>query len=163
MSDIVNCVIKQLKCRLPVWFTCDIRHDFNASMGIASVCAMRDMEFLGLPRTIWDKKKEICTRNAMPLHAMLITGVKMKGSDPIRWRVQNSWGKNTQNNEGFIVVSHKWFERYVFHAVVFQNFTSYKSSEPKDLNYLDVLGTVAGGTETISACKNPIVSTMDES
>jgi aminopeptidase C len=46
-------------------------------------------------------------------HAMVINGVHLSPSgDPIRWKVENSWGPNA-GEKGYFVMTDEWFSEYV--------------------------------------------------
>lgn len=64
------------------------------------------------------KAERLQTRRSTPTHAMVITGVHLddKGC-PVRYRVENSWG-DTIGNKGFLVMTARCFEEYVFEDIV---------------------------------------------
>ena len=78
---------------------------------------------------------------------MLLTGVKITDGNVNSWRVQNSWGKTGKLGEGFLIVSHVWFEQHVFQVAVktrhilgdLPNF----DAPMKMVHPWDVFGTVA--------------------
>ena len=85
-------------------------------------------------------------------HAMLITGCHVDETSnlPIRYRVENSWGKDS-GKDGLYVMSQEYFEEYCFQIVVDINelpeelalkFTSGKE-EPIILPIWDPMGALA--------------------
>ena len=49
---------------------------------------------------------------------MVLTGVAFdENGKPARWKIENSWGKDA-GKDGFFVCSEKYFEKYVFEAVI---------------------------------------------
>ena len=68
----------------------------------------------------YDFTKEIALdyKASVMNHAMVLTGVHI-GDDgkPIRWKIENSWGTD-KVNKGYYVMSHSWFERFVYQIVI---------------------------------------------
>jgi len=59
-------------------------------------------------------------------HAMVFTGVNLYGYDnSSRWKVQNSWGEDT-GNDGYFIMSDKWFEEYNYEVVINKKYLSDK-------------------------------------
>lgn len=56
-------------------------------------------------------------------HAMVISGVHVdeKTGRPVRFKVENSWGDDS-GHKGFMVMSDKWFDEYVFHVALHRVF-----------------------------------------
>jgi len=79
-------------------------------------------------------------------HAMVITGVNEVDGVPNRWKIQNSWG-NADPNQGYYFMSDKWFEQYVFQAVVHKKYLGEKAGllelNPIVLKPWDPMGTLA--------------------
>ena len=60
-------------------------------------------------------------------HAMVLTGVDLDDEgNPLKWRVENSWGKDAGKN-GYFLMTDKWFDEFVYQVVC--NF----SDAPKEL------------------------------
>lgn len=66
-----------------------------------------------------DKKSRIEYGESLMTHAMLITAahVDEKTDKPIRYKVENSWGKDS-GKDGFYVMTQNYFEEYAFQIVV---------------------------------------------
>ncbi|KAF9010661.1 bleomycin hydrolase [Cyathus striatus] len=104
--------------RPPVFFGCDVgimdtalfeyETAFDISLGLTKADRLRINE------------------SAMT-HAMVISGVHLDASGkPIRYKVENSWGE-TAGQEGYFVMTDRWFEEFVYQIVV------PKSMAPKGL------------------------------
>lgn len=64
------------------------------------------------------KASRILFKQSLMTHAMTITGVHLdKEGNPVRWRVENSWGKTT-GQDGYYVMDHEYFKEYVYQIVV---------------------------------------------
>ncbi|KAJ9109385.1 hypothetical protein QFC19_002134 [Naganishia cerealis] len=65
-----------------------------------------------------NKASRIRYKQSLMTHAMTLTAVHLdaKGK-PVRWRVENSWGKES-GQEGYYVMDHEYFKQYVYQVVV---------------------------------------------
>lgn len=65
-----------------------------------------------------DKASRIEYKQSLMTHAMVLTAVHLddKGN-PIRWKVENSWGKDS-GQDGYYCMDHKYFNEYVYQIVV---------------------------------------------
>ena len=148
LDDLVAACVRQLSRNIPVWFTADVRHDFSRRRGLAHVGLVDPERVLGLQiADANDKALRIKNGNAAPVHAMLLTGVKLlqDTGGPTVWRIQNSWGEKGEGG-GFITVSQEWFAQHVFQAAIRDEFvpnfefdTTYKTALPP----WDIFATVA--------------------
>lgn len=145
---LVNAVISQLTAKIAVWFTAEVRYDFSDKRGIAHTKLYDVGAVLDLPiADIYDKAARMKNGNTAPVHAMLLTAVKLDkdGSTPLLWRMQNSWGKRQRDRGGFITASHEWFKQHVFQVVVRRAYARV-SPKPHDATSLpswDIFATVA--------------------
>ena len=61
-------------------------------------------------------------------HAMALTGFNLDDRGrPTNWQVENSWGycdRDTPGLDGYLNMSHSWFEKYVIQIVVYKKFLS---------------------------------------
>ena len=78
---------------------------------------------------------------------MLITGYHYDDDNVKRWKVENSWGKDSGSN-GFLLMTSEWMNQYVFQILV--NKELLRKSEldmlemdPKVIEPWDPLGTLA--------------------
>ncbi len=150
MQTLKTAAIKLLKAGLPVFFGCDVGKSSNTSQGI-----MDDKMFdYGLAFDIslnMNKKQRIITGASAVTHAMVLTGVQTDERDgekkSVRWRVQNSWGRDA-GTEGYWVMSDGWMDEYVYQIVVDPGFVDKEirdvlDSEPVVLPLWDPLGALA--------------------
>ena len=85
-------------------------------------------------------------RHSAMNHAMVITGVNVVNGKPNRWKIENSWGTDGPN-KGYYFMSDKWFDSYVFQAVVHKKYLGDKAAllkrKPVVLKPWDPMGTLA--------------------
>ena len=146
-SMIRESAIAQLEAGYPVWFTADVRIDFSADSGIAK-CGLHDVDALLSigPRDVRDKAQRMQTWNTAPVHAMLLTGVLLDDKrQPRHWRVQNSWGKQDKDGDGFVTIDADWFDANVFSVAILERFVQgmRPSGELTPIEAWDVFSTVA--------------------
>ena len=66
-------------------------------------------------------------------HAMLITGYnKDKDGKIDKWQVENSWGKNNKEGDGYIRISSEWFNKYCYLTAIPK-----KLFTPQALKYIE--------------------------
>lgn len=80
-------------------------------------------------------------------HAMVITGVNLVDGKPTKWKIENSWGKDS-GNEGYFVMSDSFFDHFVYQAVILKKYLSDEeleaaSKEPIHLHPWDPMGSLA--------------------
>lgn len=64
------------------------------------------------------KASRIEYKQSLMTHAMVLTAVHLdEDGNPVRWRVENSWGKDSGQN-GYYVMDHQYFKDYVYQIVV---------------------------------------------
>ena len=56
-------------------------------------------------------------RGAVSNHAMVLTGVDMRGERPVKWLVENSWGKD-RGDKGYWAMYDDWFDEHIFSIVI---------------------------------------------
>lgn len=82
-------------------------------------------------------------------HAMVFTGVSLdKDGSATKFRVENSWGEDKCGEKGYLVMTRRWFEEFVFEVVVDQSFVDKNvmkvfNMEPILLPAWDPMGNLA--------------------
>ena len=65
-----------------------------------------------------NKKQRIQTRDSGSSHAMTLMAVDLdEKGNPIKWKVENSWGASSGHN-AYLIMTNKWFNEYMFRVVV---------------------------------------------
>ena len=147
ISTLKKLALKQLKNKKPVWFGCDVGKNMIRDKGILD---MNSYDYDGALSTEFrlDKAGRLDYGESVMTHAMVFSGVNITDDGtPNRWKVENSWGKKT-GNDGFFVMSDKWFEEYTYQIVVHKKHLTKKllralSLEPIVLNPWDPMGSLA--------------------
>lgn len=116
IEDLKSAAIAAIRDGEPVWFSCDVKKQFNKDQGIWDA-ALHDYGVLyGVDLDI-SKADRMRLRETAPTHAMTLVGVDLVDGQPRRWRVENSWGDKV-GRKGFFTMDDSWFDEYVFQVIV---------------------------------------------
>ena len=114
-----------------VWFGCDVGKMFEREMGILDL-KVYDYELVYGTRFKLDKAGRLDYGHSRMTHAMVFTGVDLDDSgQPIKWRVENSWGTKL-GDKGYMVMADSWFDEFLYEVMV-----SKKHLSPQLLEVLD--------------------------
>ncbi len=100
----------------PVWFACDVSQMVDRKTGTLDP---HQFDYAGALGTQFSfgKAERMVYGDSRWSHAMVLTGVHLVDGQPRRFKVENSWGKES-GKEGYYVMSEEWFEEYVYEIVV---------------------------------------------
>lgn len=141
--------VEMLRAGLPIFFGSDVRKFSNQKSGIMDLDLMDyevgfNISLLGL-----DKADRLRTGESAMTHAMVLTGVHVdkKTGASVRWRVQNSYGKDV-GEAGWFVMTDRWMDEFVYQVVVDPRYLSKKvkdvlDKEPTVLPLWDPMGALA--------------------
>ncbi|PHH67834.1 hypothetical protein CDD80_480 [Ophiocordyceps camponoti-rufipedis] len=151
MSTMKSACVQMLRAGLPVFFGCDVGKFGDRAAGILDT-GLVDYALGGLASDGllgMSKAQRLRTGESQMTHAMVLTAVHVDDDTgrPTRWRVQNSWGKDS-GSEGWYVMSDEWMDAFVFQAVVDLRFCSGEvrkvlDKEPVVLPPWDPMGSLA--------------------
>ena len=147
MDRVKELIISQLKDGEIVWFGSDVsNYRGDKSSGLWDDLSFDYVSAFGFDIK-FNKADMLDYHESAMNHAMCLTGVNIKDNKPNRWKVENSWGKDS-GNQGYYIMSDSWFDSYVYQAVVNKKYLNDKElkclmDEPIVLNPWDPLGTLA--------------------
>lgn len=140
--------IKSLQNDDPVWFGCDVSKHFHRDLGVMDM-ELFDYELFYGTEFGLDKAGRLEYGDSQMTHAMLFTGVDLNSkNEPVKWRVENSWG-NKNGDKGYNIMSDSWFDEYNYEIVVHKNYLPdelvhiYETKEPVKLPPWDPMGALA--------------------
>ncbi|MCI6157781.1 MAG: C1 family peptidase [Peptoniphilaceae bacterium] len=147
IESLKQAAIAQLKESQPVWFGSDVGKFSHRKEGYlsADTVAAEDLFQVSFDMT---KEQLLDYGDSQMTHAMVITGVQLdENENPVRWKVENSWG-NEVGNDGYFVMSDDWFTRFVYQIVVNEKFLTNEEreqlkQEPIVLQPWDPMGSLA--------------------
>lgn len=137
--------IERIKANKPVFFGTHTPIYHHNKTGIIDT-KIWDYELLGFKPT-QSKADRLRYHQSLMTHAMTLVGVHLdaKGK-PIRWKVENSWGKD-QGKEGYYTMTHDFFKEYVYQVVVDKSevpeIVDKLNDEPIELEPWDPCGALA--------------------
>jgi bleomycin hydrolase len=105
--------IKVLKSGRPVWFGCDVGQFSNS--GVAAMDTdLYNYELAFNIKLGLTKAQRVLYGESLMTHAMVFSGVHLdEDGNPVRWRVENSWG-DASGDKGYWIMTDKWFEQFVY-------------------------------------------------
>ena len=138
-------IINTLKDGEIVWFGSDVGKFGDRETGVWDDKSFDFVTPFGVDE-VFDKADMLDFYQSAMGHAMCITGVDLKGNKPVRWKIENSWGKTGQ--EGFYLMSESFFRSFVFQVAIRKKYLSKKELEAlnQDAKLLppwDPFGTLA--------------------
>ena len=143
-----DATIKSLKKDEPVWFGCDVGKHLHRDLGVMDIDLFDYDSFYGLDFGM-NKADRLEYGDSQMTHAMLFTGVDLdKNNNPVKWRVENSWGIKG-GDKGYHIMTDKWFDEYNYEVVVHKDCISdkflelYLNEEAVHLNPWDPMGALA--------------------
>lgn len=115
-SEITPAAVASLKEGEGMYFSCDVGKQLDRDNGVLDLNNFATNELFGITTTM-NKKERITTFESASSHGMVLSGVELaKDGKPIRWLIENSWGKS--GHDGYLVMTHDWFNEYMFRVVV---------------------------------------------
>jgi len=137
---------QQLKNNETVWFGSDVSKYMDIETGILDNEAYNYNVAFGMNFDM-TKEERLDYRESCMNHAMVITGVNLCSDVPNRWKIENSWG-DEKGDKGYLVMSDKWFDEYVYQVVINKNYLSKElkfalTQKPVVLNPWDPMGSLA--------------------
>ena len=117
MKDIEQLAIAQLKDGRKLYSSYDVGKQFDRKRGYLDT---ENYDYGALFGTEFkmDKAQRIATFDSGSTHAMTLTAVDLdKDGQPVKWKVENSWGP-ASGVGGCLIMTNRWFEEYMFRLVV---------------------------------------------
>lgn len=145
-TSLRNYAISSLKGGEAVWFGCDVGKHFDKDLGIMDM-DLFDYELVFGTNLNQSKADRLDYGQSQMTHAMVLTGVDLKGRSASKWRVENSWGEK-HGEKGYCVMTDDWFDQYLYEIVIDKKYVPKKvrdilKQKPKILLPWDPMGSLA--------------------
>lgn len=117
MDEIASLAIAGLKDGHKMYSSYDVGKQLNRDKGF---CDTENYDYGSLFNTTFPltKAERILTFDSGSTHAMTLTAVDLDGKgNPIKWKVENSWGPD-YGCQGYIIMTNRWLNEYLFRLVV---------------------------------------------
>jgi len=147
ISVFKQAAVEMLKNERPVWFGCDVGKMLERDLGILDLDLYDYASVYGFEFKA-DKAERVDYGHSLMTHAMVFTGVDLADDGaPRKWRVENSWGEKI-GDKGFLVMSDRWFDAYMYEVVVDKRFVPAEllpllETDPTVLPPWDPMGALA--------------------
>lgn len=147
MSRFKELAIAQLKAGESVWFGSDVSQSSNRQTGIMATNTYDFSSSLGI-HFHQDKAGRLDYSESLMTHAMVLTGVDLDADgNPLKWKVENSWGDKV-GDKGYFVASDSWMDEYTYQIVVRKEFLTPEElaayqAQPQVLAPWDPMGALA--------------------
>ncbi|HFU4025325.1 TPA: aminopeptidase C [Streptococcus suis] len=147
MNRFKELAIAQLKTGESVWFGSDVGQSSNRQTGIMATNTYDFSSSLGI-NFHQDKAGRLDYSESLMTHAMVLTGVDLDGKgQPLKWKVENSWGDKV-GDKGYFVASDSWMDEYTYQIVVRKEFLTPEElaayqAQPQVLAPWDPMGALA--------------------
>ncbi|CCX37555.1 putative uncharacterized protein [Clostridium sp. CAG:1013] len=147
VEDLKKAAIAQMQDGHPVWFGCDVGQCSIREGGVMDLDAVKAEDLFGTTFGM-DKAQRLDYGESLMTHAMVFQGVDLDDNgQPLRWRVENSWGKDA-GQDGYYVMSDDWFSEYTYQIVVNKKYLTAQqveelAQEPIQLEPWDPMGSLA--------------------
>lgn len=116
IEKLKKAAIAQMQDGEPVWFGCDVGQYFYREGSVLDTQALEMGELFGVDFSM-SKEDRLDYSESLMTHAMVFMGVDIVDEKSTRWRVENSWGKDS-GNEGYLCMTDRWFDEYMYQIVV---------------------------------------------
>lgn len=147
MNRFKELAIAQLKAGESVWFGSDVGQSSNRQTGIMATNTYDFSSGLGI-HFHQDKAGRLDYSESLMTHAMVLTGVDLDDNEqPLKWKVENSWGDKV-GDKGYFVASDSWMDEYTYQIVVRKEFLTPEElaayqAQPQILAPWDPMGALA--------------------
>ncbi|WP_074415522.1 aminopeptidase C [Streptococcus suis] len=147
MNRFKELAIAQLKSGESVWFGSDVGQSSNRQTGIMATNTYDFSSGLGI-HFHQDKAGRLDYSESLMTHAMVLTGVDLDDNEqPLKWKVENSWGDKV-GDKGYFVASDSWMDEYTYQIVVRKEFLTQEElaayqAQPQVLSPWDPMGALA--------------------
>jgi bleomycin hydrolase len=120
MKEMVDMTLKSVLADQPVWFAADSSAEGDKKKGLWLQDIEDKSDLFGIDFSM-SKADTLAYDNGSPDHAMVITGVDVHAGMPVKWKVENSWGKKF-GDKGWFIIDHNWFDKHVYQVIIDRRF-----------------------------------------
>ncbi|MFC1746346.1 aminopeptidase C [Candidatus Riflebacteria bacterium] len=119
-DDLKACALKKLKNHEPVLFSCDVDKDTLRKEGLL-LKGIYNYNLVFQTQFGMAKAQRLEMGETRMTHCMLIVGVDLdEAGQPIKWKVENSWGADV-GKKGYFIMSDEWFSDNIYQLIVPKN------------------------------------------
>lgn len=116
MDEIKKIATASIKDNKAMYFSCDVGKFSSRETGFLDLNNFDYESLLGVKFGM-NKEERVKTHASGSTHAMTLIAVDIRDGKPVKWMVENSWGKKSGHN-GYMIMTDQWFDEYMFRVVV---------------------------------------------
>ncbi len=135
MDRLTELTKKSLDENIPVWFGCDMGAETDSKTGVKHP-GIIDLKGLLGTDIVMSKEERLLTYSSLPNHAMMITGYHENNNKILRWKIENSWGKDS-GKDGFCLMTNEWMNEFVYQILIKKSMLSDNEIAAIDENSMD--------------------------
>ncbi|KAJ7262286.1 peptidase C1B bleomycin hydrolase [Mycena haematopus] len=144
IANMKSTVVKMIKAGVPVFFGCDVGKFSSRVDGIMDPALFEYENAFDITLGLTKAERLQVNESAMT-HAMVISAVHLDtAGNPVRFKVENSWGPDV-GDKGYFVMTSAWFDEFVYQVVV-----------PRALAPKDLVKVYDAGNAVVLPCYDPM-------
>jgi len=116
IESLKDIAMKSILDDMPVSFAADVGYDQSKKLGIMAD-GLYDYDSIYNTDMSMTKAERALYRNSVRGHGMAFVGVDVQNGKPVKWLVENSWGKD-DGSDGYWTLYDKWFDIHVYNIIV---------------------------------------------
>ncbi len=120
MQAMMDMVLKSILADQAVWFAANVSAEGDVKKGLWLADIEDKSDLFGIDFSM-SKADTLAFENGTPNHAMVITGVDVHAGKATKWKVENSWGKETGDN-GWFTIDNQWADKHLFQVIIDRRF-----------------------------------------
>lgn len=121
IEDLKELAIKQLKDNIPVWMACHITKFRDIKSGVLDT-RLYDYKYT-LNFNALTKEEALNLHNIDLQHAMTFCGVHLLDNEPVRWKIEDSYGDKEKVN-GYYIMNDNFFDEFVLNVIIDKKYLS---------------------------------------
>ncbi len=120
MKEMMDMVLKSVLADQPVWFAANSSAEGDKKKGLWLAGIEDKSDLFGIDFSM-NKADALASGNGIPDHAMVITGVDVQDGKAVKWKVENSWGKDA-GDDGWFTIDNQWADKHLFQVIIDRRF-----------------------------------------
>lgn len=125
IKDLKPIIIESLKAGDIMYFSCDVAKQLSKDNGTLDLKNYDYQSLFGVNFSM-TRTQRMLAHQSGSTHGMALCGVDLdKNSNPINWKLENSWGGDYGNN-GYLTMTDDWFTEYFFRMVIDKKYLTQK-------------------------------------
>lgn len=126
MPELKELAVKILKDKQALLFGCDVLQEYNRKQGVM-IPSILEYDLVFNTSFEMTRAQRMQFLQARLTHNMVFLGVDLVDDQPVKWKVENSWG-DEHGKKGIFQMADTWFDEYVYAIVVNKKYLDKKQT-----------------------------------